>query len=420
MHVQPEAAGHLAHIGRRGRPEEQLESLVFQRRRLGQEREDPPAAVVEHDEGAGNVGQVDQPRDVVQEGQVARGAQPCVGPRPRCPGRSRPPRRFHSPPDWPSRSAAPRASGRTIRDRGWAWRPTPSRWLVRRRVTGQRSGPRAARSAPGPGLVRWRPGPRPHRPARSRAMPRSTGWAGCHRPCESGAATQLSPDTWWNSLTTTDGSVHCHQGSTQMTRAPLAAGIRHVLAQGLGKPGRAEQHHRRRADRGWVRTMASAAAMVPGPGIPIGDPPGSATRAVRPGAAAGPDRSRHLAPAMIKPRAAAAAASERHRAPAARPSRPTPGQAAAATGPDRRRADHGRRDSDAPARDRAAPAGASANARAANGRHDRGLRLLRHPGIAAHRVEVVNRPTWSMVCEAPTWCSSGGRSAVQTMRGTRP
>ena len=41
------------------------------------------------------------------------------------------------------------------------------------------------------------------------------------------------------------------------------------------------------------------------------------------------------------------------------------------------------------------------------------------PGAKAQRVAAANSPFCSMVCGAPVWCSSGGRSAVHTMSGTR-
>ena len=45
-------------------------NLRIERPRLRQEREDPAAPVVQYDEGAGKLGQVDQARHIVEEGQV--------------------------------------------------------------------------------------------------------------------------------------------------------------------------------------------------------------------------------------------------------------------------------------------------------------------------------------------------------------
>ena len=61
----------------------------------------------------------------------------------------------------------------------------------------------------------------------------------------------------------------------------------------------------------------------------------------------------------------------------------------------------------------------SANARAASGLHVRSWPSVGTPGETAHRVAVVKIPTWSIVCGAPVSWSSGGRSAVQTISGTR-
>ena len=69
--VEPEAAGDLSDVGARRGPEEQLELVVLERPGLGQERKDPPSPVVQHDERAGDVGQVDQSGHVVQERQIS-------------------------------------------------------------------------------------------------------------------------------------------------------------------------------------------------------------------------------------------------------------------------------------------------------------------------------------------------------------
>ena len=52
-------------------------------------------------------------------------------------------------------------------------------------------------------------------------------------------------------------------------------------------------------------------------------------------------------------------------------------------------------------------------------RRAHGLPWVR-PGLDDQRTAVVKSPTWSMVWGAPVSSSSGGRSAVQTIRGTRP
>ena len=53
------------------------------------------------------------------------------------------------------------------------------------------------------------------------------------------------------------------------------------------------------------------------------------------------------------------------------------------------------------------PSRASATARAASGRHDAAWDPSGTPGSQAHRVEVVNSPTWSMVCDAPDMMQLG-------------
>ena len=73
VHRQPEAACHRADIAARRRSKETLEDLRFERPRLWQEREDPSPAVVDDDERATSLEvEVDQARDVVEEGQVTQ------------------------------------------------------------------------------------------------------------------------------------------------------------------------------------------------------------------------------------------------------------------------------------------------------------------------------------------------------------
>ena len=68
----------------------------------------------------------------------------------------------------------------------------------------------------------------------------------------------------------------------------------------------------------------------------------------------------------------------------------------------------------------AGPWSASAKARTARGRQVSSWPSAGTPGVSAQRVAEPKRPVCSMVCGAPVWCSSGGRSAVHTMSGTRP
>ena len=130
-----------------------------------------------------------------------------------------------------------------------------------RRRDGPRCGPRGFTQLSGQ-LRRWRLGPPTRRTATSTATPDRPVTSRSTRAA-SAASIQRSPPTWWNSLTTTVGSVHCHHGSTADDPRTLRRHFRDVLAEYLGEPRGAEQDDGV-GKRGWVRTMASAAAIVPG------------------------------------------------------------------------------------------------------------------------------------------------------------
>ena len=204
-----------------------------------------------------------------------------------------------------------------------------------------------------------------------------------------------SPPTWWNSLTTAVGSVHCHHGSTQTTRA---------------RPPPRRRRSRRAPWRARVHPAGPRSPATGRPGAHDGVGGGDGPRQAAARAGIGQDRPAEAlaqqeqlagslvasAPATIMPRPQGAS-SDAVSAGAGRAS----GPGARAAG---RRADEwfakGQVEMDRPRAER--PVRASATARAASGRHDAACDSSGTPGSQDQRVEVVNSPTWSMVCDAPT------------------
>ena len=199
---------------------------------------------------------------------------------------------------------------------------------------------------------------------------------------------------------------------------PGRRGLGHVVTQRPGEPGRAELDDGL-GQGGRARTMASAAAMVPSMrqrdsgSASTGQPKlltEGWTSAGSGGVGDGP-------PTMNRPR----------------PLNGSPGGASRAGRPssDRRRR-RARRQLVRPLGQRLAEGEVEVH----GPRTPRAVRSTRRtpapPAVArcapgrrpAPRVETATRrreksPSCSIVCEAPVWWSSGGRSAVQTMRGTR-
>ena len=142
---------------------------------LGKEREDPSPAVVDHHERAGHLRQVDEARDIVQEGEVAQQRHGAA---------VRTEAAMPSAVDTtPSIPFAPRfactreawgAKGRTTRDLGWAWRPTPRAWHRCRPHGGRRPGQSQARSDRTRARRRWPIAPALPTSATTEATPRHT------------------------------------------------------------------------------------------------------------------------------------------------------------------------------------------------------------------------------------------------------
>ena len=225
------------------RTEELLEHPRLDRGRLGQEGEDPSPAVVEHDEGAGDLRKVDQSRDIVEEGQVAQerhgaGALPLRRPTPPTPSA------VDTTPSIPFAPLLARTRGGVgcglgvpleVPDRHGGRHQEGRTGLGR--VAVDRRGPRVARSGRPPGLRRWRSAPS------SRALPRVeplriatvSPWRRRRRASD-------RPRTGGTRSRPAAGRPTAGTGSTTMIRAPAADGVRDVCPECPGEPGRAEQH----------------------------------------------------------------------------------------------------------------------------------------------------------------------------------
>ena len=199
-----------------------------------------------------------------------------------------------------STAAAHRAGlRRTTRDPGSAWTPRPRAWRPSRAAwrwtTRATSGSlRSVAEDLGDGRLRLRlPSPPRIEPLRIGRC-RASQWRRRASGRTRSGGTRSPP---------VSGSAHCRQGSTTMTRAPASAASATNVAQRSGEPGRPEQDDALGERRARVRTMASAAAMVPvhpaprqrvgqhGPAQPVGQPcHAGGVRPLRPGSS-GDDQS---------------------------------------------------------------------------------------------------------------------------------
>ncbi len=115
-------------------------------------------------------------------------------------------------------------------------------------------------------------------------------------------SSQSSDAHWWNSVATRDGSAHCRNGSTTMIRAPARAASVTKVASARESQG-APSSTMLSGSGGSVRTMASAAAIVPSNLLPdrgsasTGQPSRSASSPTRAGSA----RCGQGPPAMMSP-----------------------------------------------------------------------------------------------------------------------
>ncbi len=240
-------ARHGHDVTRRWRAEHGLERRLVDYLGLGQEGEDAAPAVVHDDEGAGHGGQVDQPRHVVQEGQVteqADDAAPASFRSRQCGSDAEGSRDDTVNPVGPAVGQDARHDGLglgepfEVADRHG--RRDNDRGALRRRLVVHRArDPGLADSdrlhgAGHRALSTELPGPPTRQPRRIR---------GSRAPAPSMAtSSHASTPPWWNSVATRSGSAHCPKGSTTTTRASLRAASDTYSTEGSRQPRGPEEH----------------------------------------------------------------------------------------------------------------------------------------------------------------------------------